>query len=847
MASTHQPQGETPWFLQSSAPVLLPTLDALTYPRDEFEAYIHKDLASRHDGDHVTMDDDPTQHQQPTEATSESFTLLTSSTTTAADLATDMDNMKVDATRAEEADKSKRMGHPFMDALFDNAEQDEEQHTPNLENKMFTDNGDITNASTTSPLVDLFAELENVITGPRLNDLLHAAWAHDALATLKIIFNARSIHLGKSSRKTFYLCAGWLATHHPHTLIANLPWLSRPVIQKKEKKDDDDADLVIVEAEKDENDPARHNVRHGVSHGYWKDLLNILALAANDKLHVLANPSDVLNIRQTKEKKTRKNRPNKSSRVQKTSGRRAPTLAATKPELSTRQMTESQRRAKDKVASKLAKEDRITTRQARQARVASKLQTDPVYRALHLAIARLFAQQLQIDTERLKSNDRTLQKDISLCAKWAPSHDRFHDRHTLIATSIAEILFPMSALDLIDTTTTTTREVYLRHAREAYRKTTSALRAHLDIVERNITAQTYDAIRYERLPSQAMRQYTPQFVTHDYDRFEAYLDKVASGQTIISGATLLPSVMVHSVSHNNDTPSLPASALAGLTPAKLLEHRKAHLAAQVLDGQWKTLVQRIRDAGTLRSSIAVCDVSGSMGYPVFPDGTIPMDSSIGLSLLVASVTEPPYGGAFITFHDKPTVQRVDLAAPFSAQVRKIRQAPFGFRTDFEAVFTQCILPLARKHKVRREDMVKRVFVFSDMQFDQARGMNEKKTWSSSLERIRKEYARFGYEVPELIFWNLAGGRGGVSPKPVTTADQGTAMVSGYSQGLLKVFLDSGGFEEAEEEEEVTETVEGEDSMEVTTTTVVKKNPMDPLNTVKKAIGHPAYAMLRVVD
>ncbi|KAI6785483.1 uncharacterized protein J7T54_007126 [Emericellopsis cladophorae] len=841
MASTHQPQGATPWFLQSNAPVLLPTLDALTYSRDDFEAYIRKDLASRHDGDHVTMDDDHMQ-QQPTEATSESFTLLTPSTTTAADLARDVDRMKVDATRTEEQAKT-TTGHPFMDALLDNTDKDEEQHTLSLENKMFTDNGDITNASTTNPLVDLFAELEDVVTGPRLNDLLHAAWAHDPLTTLKVIFNARSIHLGKSSRKTFYLCAGWLATHHPHTLVANLPWLSRPVIQKKEKKDDDDADLVIVEAEKDENDPARYDVRHGVSHGYWKDLLNMLALAANDELHVLSNPSDVLNIRQKKETKTHKNR-TWSARAQKTSGRRAPTLTASKSEPSSKQMPETQRRAKDKAASKLAKDERITTRQARQARVASKLQNDPVYRALHLAIARLFAQQLQIDTERLKSNDRTLQRDISLCAKWAPSHDRFHDRHTLIATSIAEILFPASA---IHTTTATTREVYLRHAREAYRKATSALRAHLDIVERNITAQTYDAIRYERLPSQALRQYTPQFVAHDYDRFEAYLDRVASGQTVISGATLLPSAMVHSVGAYDDTTPRLASDLAKLTPKQLLEYRKARLAAQVADGQWKTLVQRIRDAGTLRSSIAVCDVSGSMGSPVFPDGTVPMDSSVGLSLLVASVTEPPFGGAFITFHDKPTVQKIDLEAPFSAQVRTIRQAHWGYTTDFEAVFTQCILPLARAHKVRREDMVKRVFVFSDMQFNQARVRNEENKWTSSLERIREEYARFGYDVPELVFWNLAGGRGGVSPKPVTTVDQGTAMVSGYSQGLLKVFLDSGGFEEEgdEDEAEVIDPVEGEDGMEMTTT--VKKKPMDPLNTVKKAIGHPAYAMLRVVD
>jgi hypothetical protein len=41
----------------------------------------------------------------------------------------------------------------------------------------------------------------------------------------------------------------------------------------------------------------------------------------------------------------------------------------------------------------------------------------------------------------------------------------------------------------------------------------------------------------------------------------------------------------------------------------------------------------------------------------------------------------------------------------------------------------------------------------------------------------------------MVYWNLAGGRGA-----------GTAMVSGYSQGMLKAFLESGEFEDEEETE-----------------------------------------------
>ena len=55
-------------------------------------------------------------------------------------------------------------------------------------------------------------------------------------------------------------------------------------------------------------------------------------------------------------------------------------------------------------------------------------------------------------------------------------------------------------------------------------------------------------------------------------------------------------------------------------------------------------------------------------------------------------------------------------------------------------------------------------------------------------------------MPELIPWNFAGsGSGGVALKPVTADTPGTATVSGSSNGMLKVFLEDGSFENSEEE------------------------------------------------
>jgi hypothetical protein len=62
--------------------------------------------------------------------------------------------------------------------------------------------------------------------------------------------------------------------------------------------------------------------------------------------------------------------------------------------------------------------------------------------------------------------------------------------------------------------------------------------------------------------------------------------------------------------------------------------------------------------------------------------------------------------------------------------------------------------------------------------------------------------------------------------------------------MLKVFLDSGSFDDEEAEEEIVEKV-GEDGEVIVEKQ--KRQKLDPISVVKKAIGHPAYNMLRVVD
>jgi len=239
-----------------------------------------------------------------------------------------------------------------------------------------------------------------------------------------------------------------------------------------------------------------------------------------------------------------------------------------------------------------------------------------------------------------------------------------------------------------------------------------------------------------------------------------------------------------------------------------------------------------------------------MCCPLFTDGTTPLDSSLGLSLLLAEVTKPPFGGVFITFSARPTLQFVggeDDARCLTEKVQSMVQSDWGMSTDFAAVFEDLILPMAVEKKLKQEDMVKQIFVFSDMQFNAACA-GEGSRWSSSYNRIQSRYKAAGYEMPTLIFWNLAGGR--ADSKPVTAEQEGTVLVSGYSQGQMKMFLDNASFEgpaNAEDGAGVTDVdVEDEDGM-VMVEQSAKKQKVDPLTMVMKAVDHKAYNMLTVVD
>ncbi|KAI4978014.1 uncharacterized protein LOC123404569 [Hordeum vulgare subsp. vulgare] len=403
---------------------------------------------------------------------------------------------------------------------------------------------------------------------------------------------------------------------------------------------------------------------------------------------------------------------------------------------------------RDRKLAAAAAVSRRAKRAGAAARVLDMYSRDSTYRFLHDRTADLFAELLAEDMRKLSVGDV---KHFSLAAKWCPSLDSSYDRSTLLCEAIARRLFPRGSSSELGDDLPDAHYAY--RARQRLRRAAMVpLRAALKLPEVFISARAWESVVYTRVASVAMKNYKDLFLKHDAERFNAYLADVKSGKKRIAAGALLPHQIIESLGEDGDD-------------------------GGVADLQWQRMVDDMRALGKLNNCVAVCDVSGSMSG-------LPMDVCIALGLLVSELTDDPWRGRVITFSERPNIHMIK-GETLSEKTEFVRSMDWGMNTDFQAVFDK-ILEVAVGAGLPAEKMVRRVLVFSDMEFDQASA----NPWETDYEAIVRKFSEAGYgaAVPEIVFWNLRDSKA----VPVMSGQKGVALVSGFSKNLLKLFLDGGG-------------------------------------------------------
>ena len=307
----------------------------------------------------------------------------------------------------------------------------------------------------------------------------------------------------------------------------------------------------------------------------------------------------------------------------------------------------------------------------------------------------------------------------SLLAKWLPSVRGVSAKQESLAKELAFSCFRLRPAD--------------------YRRKLSALRARIRVTERAMCAGEWGAVDYGAVPSKAALRYR----LFPYEIVAAYLD--------------------------------------GYEP-KAAED-------PLLEAQWKALPV---PKGILGNAIVVRDGSGSMTTPVSGGRATALDVATSLAVLASEHLEGPFANRFISFSEHPRL--VDLSGCATLREKLVRT--YGedecANTDVEETM-RLVLDAVSENGIPQEK-VPAVVIISDMEFDEARGCcfaddeEEDEDGEASkagreilFETIRREWKEKGYDLPKMVFWNVASRTGGV---PLQENGNGLVLASGFSQNIL---------------------------------------------------------------
>ena len=318
-------------------------------------------------------------------------------------------------------------------------------------------------------------------------------------------------------------------------------------------------------------------------------------------------------------------------------------------------------------------------------------------------------------------------EDVSLLAKWLPSVNTSNKDTVRQAKKLAR------ALGMNDA---------------QYRKTLSALRAKICIIENRLREKDY-AFDYAKQPSKAMLKYRKAFLRNDGARYRAFLEAVAQGHSQLHTGALTPYEIIQ-----------PFFGQGAVTE----QERRA------MDVTWKAQ----EDFTQGENALVVIDGSGSMYC-----GLDPMPATVALSfgIYYAERNTGPFQNHFITFSATPRLVEIK-GRDLYEKVRYCHQFNEVANTNLQKVF-ELILDTAVKHRVAQRDMPARIYIISDMEFDSCVDGGS----VTNFEHARQLFARYGYQLPEVVFWNVASRN---RQQPVTKNEQGVALVSGCSPRIFSM-------------------------------------------------------------
>ncbi len=317
--------------------------------------------------------------------------------------------------------------------------------------------------------------------------------------------------------------------------------------------------------------------------------------------------------------------------------------------------------------------------------------------------------------------------DVSLLGKWLPSVNASNDETIRAAKQIANA-FGLSDRD--------------------YRKTLTKLRAQIRILENNLRERDY-TFDYSKQPSKAMFKYRKAFLRNDAERYGAFMRCVSTGEVKLNTGALYPYEIIEKAYHCDDAERLS------------------------LDATWRALADYTQD----ENALVVADGSGSMYW-----GGKPMPAAVAQSLAIyfAEHNRGAFRNHFITFSMNPRLVEIK-GRDIVDKARYCETFNECANTNIQEVF-ELVLNAAVRSRVPQKDLPSTIYIISDMEFDScAAGAS-----LTNFEYAAKLFRQAGYRLPNVVFWNVSSRN---QQQPVTTNEQGVALVSGCSPRIFSMVME----------------------------------------------------------
>ncbi len=315
-----------------------------------------------------------------------------------------------------------------------------------------------------------------------------------------------------------------------------------------------------------------------------------------------------------------------------------------------------------------------------------------------------------------------------------------------------------------------------------YRKSLSALRKALRIVENNMSHNEWGAIDFNKVPGGAMKKYYKAFGVHEPERFKEYVDALHSGKKItVNGKEVEAKINTKKLYPYEILEEYAKQSGGYYGRSFALGH---YAYNPTIEAMWNGLKDWLEDAS--ENTIIVADTSGSM------QGR-PMATSVGLGIYFAERNKGAFHNKFMTFASIPSWITLSEGSSLSDKIARVPD--ICDNTNLEAAF-DLILRTAVQNKLSQKDMPKNLVIITDMEFDSCVIDNscESSVWGcygrttkmTFYDAMKAKYESFGYKLPEITFWNVDARQDTFH----TTKNQPhVRMVSGQATSVFKSLID----------------------------------------------------------